>query len=61
MHAFRHMQLHGYVLSIPNRTYWGMVYASYNVGGIIMMNCSTVNPLTGEFIIKAGVHVFKKS
>ena len=36
----RHMQLHGNVQSIPNPTYWGMVYAhaSYNVGGVITID-----------------------
>ena len=37
----RHMQLHGNAQSIPNPKYWGVVYASYNVGGVTTMDLLT--------------------
>ena len=37
----RHMELHGNAQSIPNPKYWGVVYASYNVGGVTTMDLLT--------------------
>ena len=35
VHAFK---AHGNAQSIPNPKYWGVVYASYNVGGVTTMD-----------------------
>ena len=50
----RHMQLHGNAQSIPNPKYWGVVYVSYNVGGVTTMDLLTsLNIIIGRWNYKS--------